>query len=66
MPATSAASARTPAQVGKLLRDAFVILAAEPELTKQTRSHLRQTDSDWRQALPGVGPSPEDGRTLDL
>jgi len=54
------ASARTTTQVHKLLRDAFVILTAEPELTKQARSQLRQTETGWMQALP-PSPSPDAG-----
>jgi hypothetical protein len=66
----ASASARTPAQVHKLLRDAFVILTAEPELTKQARSQLRRTDSAWRRTLPhevaSPDPSPEASPAIDL
>ncbi len=55
----SAASARTPAQVGQLLRHAFAILTAEPTLAKHGRSQLRQMETVWMRALPPdpAGPS---------
>jgi hypothetical protein len=66
----ASASARTPAQVHKLLRDAFVILTAEPGLTKQARSQLRRTDSAWRRTLPhevaSPDPTPEASPAIDL
>jgi hypothetical protein len=51
------ASARTSAQVDKLVRDAFVFLAREPELNRQARSRLRQAEAVWRRAVavePGI------------
>ena len=61
------ASARTPAQIDKLVRDVFVFLAGEPELNRQTRSRLRQMEAVWRRAVgvelgvpeiaPDSGPS---------
>jgi hypothetical protein len=61
------ASARTPAQIDKLVRDAFVFLAGEPQLNRQTRSRLRQTEAVWRRAVavelgvpeiaPDLGPN---------
>ena len=61
------ASARTPAQIDKLVRDVFVFLAGEPELNRQARSRLRQTEAVWRRAVvvelgvpevaPDSGPS---------
>ena len=63
----AAASARTPAQVDKLVRDAFVFLIGEPELNRQARSRLRQMEAVWRRAVavelgvpeiaPDLGPS---------
>jgi len=63
----AAASARTPAQVDKLLRDAFRFLTGEPELNRQARSRLRQMQAVWRRAIgaelgvpeiaPDLGPS---------
>jgi len=63
----AAASARTPAQVDKLLRDAFMFLTGEPELNRQARSRLRQMQAVWRRAIgaelgvpeiaPDLGPS---------
>jgi len=61
------ASARTPAQVDKLVRDTFVFLAGEPELNRQARARLRQMAGVWRRAIavelgvpeivPDLGPS---------
>ena len=61
------ASARTPAQIDKLVRNAFVFLAGEPELNRQARSRLRQMEVVWRRAVavelgvpeiaPDLGPS---------
>ena len=63
----SGASNRTPAQIDKLLRDVFVFLAGDPELNRQARSRLRQTETVWRRAAavepgapeitPDLGPS---------
>jgi hypothetical protein len=63
----AAASARTPAQVDKLVRDAFVFLTGEPELNRQARSRLRRMEAVWRRAVavelgapeiaPDLGPS---------
>jgi hypothetical protein len=56
------ASARTPAQIDKLVHDAFVFLTGEPELNRPARSRLRQTEAVWRRAvavdlgLPEVSP----------
>ena len=61
------ASARTPAQIDKLVHDAFVFLTGEPELNRPARSQLRQTEGVWRRAVavdlglpevsPDLGPS---------
>jgi hypothetical protein len=61
------ASARTPAQIDKLVHDAFVFLTGEPELNRAARSRLRQTEGVWRRAVavdlglpevsPDLGPS---------
>ena len=61
------ASARTPAQIDKLVHEAFVFLTGEPELNRQARSRLRQMEGVWRRAVgvelglpeiaPDLGPS---------
>ena len=63
----AAASARTPAQIDKLMHEAFVFLTGEPELNRQARSRLRQMEGVWRRAVgvelglpqitPDLGPS---------
>jgi hypothetical protein len=55
----SGASTRTPAQIDKLVRDVFVFLAGEPELNRQARSRLRQTEAVWRRAVAVELGSPE-------
>ena len=61
------ASARAPAQIDKLVHEAFVFLTGEPELNRQARSRLRQMEGVWRRAVgvelglpeiaPDLGPS---------
>ncbi len=64
------ASARTAAEVDKLLHDAFVFLAGEATLTKKERARLRTTETAWRHTLPhppGIADaSPNIGPAIDL
>lgn len=66
----AAASARTSAQVDKLVHDAFVFLAGEPELNRQARSRLRLTETVWRRVIAveprTSGIAPDSGPSMDL
>ena len=67
LPLYDSTSARTPAQVDKIVRDAFVFLIGAPELNRQARSRLRQMEAVWRRVVavelgvpeiaPDLGPS---------
>ena len=44
-------SARSPSEVERLVRQAFSFLLEEPELSRQDRSRLRQTEASWQRVL---------------
>jgi hypothetical protein len=67
------ASARSPSQVGTLLKRAFEFLAGEPGLGPRDRSRLRQVETEWQRTLAGAverglvrEQEPSPGRDLGL
>jgi hypothetical protein len=69
------ASARSPSEVGTLVKRAFEFLVGEPSLGRQDRSRLRQIQTDWHRTLADAlerglvrepGPSPDRGFGLGI
>lgn len=48
------ASARRPSEIERLVQKAFSFLVEEPELNRQDRSRLRQTEASWQRVLAGT------------
>jgi hypothetical protein len=69
------ASARSPSQIGTLLKRAFEFLAGEPGIGPRDRSRLRQIETEWQRTLAAAverglireqAPSPERGFGLGI
>jgi hypothetical protein len=66
-----AASARTPAEVAALVKQAFVFLSGQPGLGRQNRAQLRQMAQHWLLATAhgppsDLAPGPSADRGVDL